>query len=240
MLVDPKPTPVELVIKSASMQRALEALLLAARRDAPIMLRAEIGSGVGTLARTAHANSPHRDRPFLRLACASMTELPSKTSLVTNGGTVFLEEIGQLPAELQMKLAHLLDELSAQAADIRLISSVRQDVDQDLKHGRLRSDLFFRLNTVEIPVPPLRDRREDIMPLARRFIASLSAGLGRKAPTLSKGAATALLAHSWPGNVRELRNVLERALLIWPADIIEAEAFAADYLGTSSPDVRSR
>jgi NtrC-family two-component system response regulator AlgB len=207
------------------MRRTLDALLLAARTDAPILLRAEMGSEVAGLARLIHDHSARRDRAFLSLACPSIRELPSRALLDAEGGTLFLDEIGDLAADLQPRLVHLLDRLSAQAGAIRLISATRRDLDQEIARRRFRKDLFFRLNVIEIRVVPLRERPEDILPLARDLIGSLSADLGRPAPVLSEDAAAMLLHHPWPANLRELRNVIERALLIWPAEVIEPEAF---------------
>ena len=217
---------IQLVTSSASMQRALDALLLAARSEAPIMLRAEIGSEVTALARLAHDNSRHCNRPFLALSCHSMTELPSGALAAVSGGTLFLDEVGDLAGTLQTKLVHLLDGLATQGEMTRVISATKHDLSQDACEGHFRKDLFFRLNVLEIRIPPLRERPEDILPLARALIASLSTDLGRLAPTLSEEAAAALLRHPWPANLREVKNVIERALLMWPGDTIKLDAFS--------------
>jgi NtrC-family two-component system response regulator AlgB len=124
-----------------------------------------------------------------------------------------------------MGLVQVLERLSERRSPLRIISATKRDLEQDLKEGRFREDLFFRLNVVDIRIPPLRERPEDILPLAQHLIVALSVDLGRVAPALSKDAAAMLLQHSWPANVRELKNVIERALLIWPGDILESEAF---------------
>jgi two-component system, NtrC family, response regulator AlgB len=220
-----RPSQIELATRSSAMHRTLEALWLAARTDAPIMLRAEIGSEVAGLARRVHDHSSRRDRAFLSLACPSITELSSKALSEAAGGTLFLDEIGDLAGDLQARLVHLLDELSAEGDTTRLISATKRDLDQEVASRRFREDLFFRLNVIEIRVLPLRERPEDILPLARDLIASLSADLGRRTPVLSEDAAAMLLHHRWPANLRELKNVIERALLIWPAEVVEPEAF---------------
>lgn len=220
-----RPSPVELATSSGAMHRTLDALCLAARTDAPIMLRAEIGSEVSSLARMAHEHSLRRARPFLALACSAINELPSRTAAGVGDGTLFLDEVGDLSADLQARLVRWLDRQSAQAGAPRVISATKRDLGQAVGDGRFREDLFFRLNVMEIRVLPLRERPEDILPLAAELIASLSADLGRRAPVLSEDAAALLTRYRWPANLRELTNAIERALLIWPAPVIEAEAF---------------
>jgi NtrC-family two-component system response regulator AlgB len=224
--MDERLSPLRCVTSSASMQRALDALLFAARSEAPIMLRAEIGSEVTALARLAHDNSRHCNRPFLALPCPSITEMDSGSLVTVTGGTLFLDEVGSLADALQPKLVNLLDDFSTQGEMTRVISATKRDLTKDVGAGHFRKDLFFRLNVLEIRVPPLRQRPEDILPLARALIASLSADLGRPAPALSEEAAAMLLQRSWPANLRELKNVIERALLIWPGDTIQPEALA--------------
>jgi two-component system, NtrC family, response regulator AlgB len=225
-LVHERLSDIQCVTSSASMQRALDALLLAARSEAPIMLRAEIGSEVTALARLAHDNSRHCNHPFLALSCPSMTELPSGALAAVGGGTLLLDEVGDLADAIQTKLVHLLDRFATQGETTRVISATTRDLTEDAGEGHFRKELFFRLNVLEIRIPPLRERPEDILPLARALIASLSTDLGRAAPTLSKEAAAALLQHPWPANLREVKNVIERALLLWPGDTLELDAFS--------------
>ena len=225
--MDEWPTQVQLSTSSVAMQRALNALLLAARSEAPIMLRAEIGSEVAALARFTHDNSRHHNRPFLALSCPSMTELPSAALVAARGGTLLLDEVGTLADGLQTKLVDLLDRFAAQAETTRVISATKRDLAKDAGEGHFRKELFFRLNVVEIRIPPLRERPEDILPLVRSLIASLSVDLGRPTPTLSEGAAAALVRHPWPANLREVKNVIERALLLWPGDTLEPDALFA-------------
>ena len=207
------------------MMRALDELLLAARSEAPIMLHAEIGMEVAALARLAHDNSRRRDRPFVALSCPTITDLPPMVFRI-NGGTLFLDGVGDLTTTLQTKLVHVLDKLSLHGATTRVISATRRDLNEDIARGRFRQDLFFRLNVVDIRIPPLRERPEDILPLAQELVLSLCADLGRRVPLLSENAVAMLLRYSWPANLRELRNVIERALLIWPTDLIGPEALS--------------
>jgi NtrC-family two-component system response regulator AlgB len=224
-VLDP-PSQLPLEIHSASMRRTVEALLAAARTDAPIVLRGELGTEVLDLARLAHQRSPRCEQRFETLACASLDQLPVQTLATTAGGTIFLHEVGELPAPLQSKLVHLLDALASPGPPARLISSNRRNLDEELASGRLGSELCFRLNVVDIRVPPLRERPEDVLPAARRIISSLSTDLGRRAPALSGEAAALLQRYPFPGNVRELGNLVERALLVCPGDLLEADAFA--------------
>ncbi len=224
-MLDP-PSQLPLETHSASMQRAVEALLAAAHTEAPIVLRGELGTEVLELARFAHEESPRRGHRFETLACASLDQLPVRALATAVGGTLFLHEVGELAPPLQPKLVHLLDALASRGPPARLISSNRRDLDEEVASGRLGSELRFRLNVVDIRVPPLRERPEDILPAARGIILSLSTDLGRRAPALSAEAAALLQQHPFPGNARELHNLIERALLLCPGDLLEADAFA--------------
>jgi NtrC-family two-component system response regulator AlgB len=226
MSVPDPPSQLPLEIQSASMRRTVEALLAAARTDAPIVLRGELGTEVLDLARLAHQESPRREHRFETLACASLDQLPVQSLATTAGGTIFLHEVGELAAPLQPKLVHLLDALASRGPPARLVSSNRRDLDEEVTSGRLGAELCFRVNVVDIRVPPLRERPEDILPAARGTILSLSTELGRRAPALSAEAAALLQQYPFPGNMRELHNLVERALLLCPGDLLEADAFA--------------
>jgi NtrC-family two-component system response regulator AlgB len=216
----------------------LEALDKAARSEAPILLRAELGSEVTAFARRAHAQSPRRLRSFLHVRCALIDQLSFGAIAPAAVGTVFLDEVGELPEGLQTRLVHALDRLASEGSQPRLISSTRRNLDEEVTRRRFREQLFFRLNVVDIRIPPLRERQEDILPLASRLIESLSATIGRRPPTLSKDAASLLTQHAFPGNVIELENAIERALLIWPGAVLDAEAFTE--LTTSDVHARPR
>jgi NtrC-family two-component system response regulator AlgB len=225
MSVHDPPSQLPLEIHSASMRSAVDALVVAARTDAPIVLRAELGAEVVELARFAHQQSPRRGHRFVTIACPSIGQFPVQTLAATAGGTIFLHQVGDLAAPLQSTLVHLLDALASRGPPARLISSTQRDLDEEVASGRLRPDLCFRLNVVDVRVPPLRERPDDLLPAARTIISSLSDDLGRRAPSLSAEAATLLQQHQFPGNLRELRNLVERALLLSPADVLEPDAF---------------
>jgi NtrC-family two-component system response regulator AlgB len=226
---------VSIGVHSATMRSAMEALRAAARTDAPIVLRAELGCEISELARFAHEQSERRAGPFLALACSSLTQLPVHNLSASVRGTIFLRAIGDLAEPLQAKLVHLLDALETRGPPPRLICSTQRDLDTEVDEGRLRQDLLYRLNVVDIRIPPLRERREDILPAARAFIALLSADLGRPPPSLSADAAVWLERHPFPGNVRELRNLLERALLGSCGEVLEVEALADPGAGDLRP-----
>jgi NtrC-family two-component system response regulator AlgB len=149
------------------------------------------------------------------------------------GGTVFLDEIGEVSPALQAKLLRFLQEKRferlgenlTRTADVRIVAATHRDLEADVKAGRFREDLLYRLNVVEVAVPPLRERTDDILPLARSFLAFFARTARRPAPDLSPAAEKALVAYPWPGNVRELRNALERALILSPGQVLEPESF---------------
>jgi NtrC-family two-component system response regulator AlgB len=205
-------------------------------------LRGENGTGKSVLARTLHALSARSGKPFVVINCPTLSEDLLASELfghargaftgavrdqegrveAAEGGTLFLDEIGELPPSLQAKLLRFLQEhrfervgeTQIRSADVRIVAATNRDIDAEVKAGRFREDLLFRLNAFELTVPPLRERREDILPLANRFLAYFA---GPDAPgrlELSKEAEAALLAYDWPGNVRQLRNAMERAAVL--------------------------
>jgi DNA-binding NtrC family response regulator len=210
--------------------------------ESPILIRGETGTGKGVLARWLHAHSARSDEAFVDLNCAGLsrefleTELfghekgaftgavANKTGLleVAHGGTVFLDEVGDMDLQIQPKLLKALEEkqfrrlgdVRDRRVDIRLIAATHQDLGQLVQDKKFRSDLYFRINTILLVVPPLRERGEDILILARLLLQTLAAQRGRRVMTLTPDAEQALRTHTWPGNIRELRNVLERAVLL--------------------------
>jgi NtrC-family two-component system response regulator AlgB len=152
---------------------------------------------------------------------------------MAQGGTLFLDEIGEIAPGLQAKLLRFLQdkqferlgENKTRHADVRVIVATNRDLETDVKAGRFREDLLYRLNVIEVTIPPLRERPEDILRLARWFLAFFARSARRSLPELSLAAEQALLHYSWPGNVRELRNAIERAVILWPAQVIEPQAF---------------
>jgi NtrC-family two-component system response regulator AlgB len=146
---------------------------------------------------------------------------------------LFLDEIGEMPANLQAKLLRFLQEKQFERigetrtrhADVRVVSATNRDLDADVRTGKFREDLLYRMNVLEVRVPPLRERPDDILPLARHFLAFFARSTGRGAPEFSPAAERALAGYAWPGNVRELRNAIERAIILWPSPRLEPQAF---------------
>src|SRR5512143_1669621 len=219
---------------SPRMQAVLDVVARAASHDVAVLLRGENGTGKGVLARALHAQSPRRDRPFVVVNCPTLSEELLASELfghargaftgavrdqegrveAAEGGTVFLDEIGEISPALQAKLLRFLQEkrfervgeTRTRSADVRIVAATNRDLDAEVKAGSFREDLLYRLNVLEIVVPPLRQRPEDILPLARGFVEFFARQAGRSPPELSPATEKLLVTYPWPGNVRELRN----------------------------------
>jgi NtrC-family two-component system response regulator AlgB len=231
-----------------------------------VLLRGESGTGKGVLARALHAESPRGRGPFVVVSCPTLSEellaselfghargaftgaVRDQAGLVeaAAGGTLFLDEIAEVSPAVQAKLLRFLQdrefervgETRTRRADVRIVAATNRDLAADVASGRFREDLYWRLAVLEIRVPALRERPEDVLPLARRFLAFFDRAAGRRPQTLSAAVEQALLAHAWPGNVRELRNAMERCAILWPADVVEPEALPERMAGTVAPAPR--
>ena len=228
--------------------------------DAPaVLVLGETGTGKEVVARALHYNGPRRDKPFVELNCAALpaqlleSELfghergaftdarERKLGLVetAEGGTLFLDEIGDMDIALQAKLLKLLEEktvrrlgsLREQKVDVRIVAATHRSLEALVREGRFRADLFFRLGVVQLRLPALRERGDDILLLARHFLRLHAARYGKAAPLLTPEAEARLRQHRWPGNVRELRNVLEQAVLLNSGAPIGAAQLALSSLG---------
>src|SRR5256884_5224 len=232
----------EILGQAPGIQRVLETVAAVADADANVLIIGESGTGKELVADALHERSRRRGGPWVKINCAALpkdlieSELfghtrgaftgatSDKTGLLeeADGGSLLLDEITEMPAELQAKLLRVLEERAvrrvgaakAVPVDFRLISSTNRSPEAALREGRLRQDLFFRINTVSIDVPPLRERREDIPILVRAFLERYRAKHGRDVEGIEPEAYRRLLAYAWPGNVRELQNALERAVLV--------------------------
>jgi NtrC-family two-component system response regulator AlgB len=236
-----------------AVRAVLEMVARVAASDAAVLFRGENGTGKGVLARALHKQSKRSERPFVLVNCPTLSEELLASELfghakgaftgavrdqigrveAAEGGTLFLDEIGEIPSNLQAKLLRFLQEKQfervgetrTRQADVRVIAATNRDLEADVKIGRFREDLLYRLNVVEVKVPALRERREDIVPLARHFLAFFARTMGRLVSELSPAAEQSLQDYAWPGNVRELRNTIERAMILWPSPRIEPQAF---------------
>jgi DNA-binding NtrC family response regulator len=244
---DQPPLPDGVVIASPLMAEVCRDLAQVARSEAPVLLSGETGTGKEVLADLVHRWSGRSSGPFTAVNVASLPETLVEAELFgarrgaytgadrdregrfqeADGGTLFLDEIGELPLALQPKLLRALQEKRVarlgdpheRSVDFRLVSATNRDLEEAIAAGAFREDLYYRLAVVVIEIPPLRERREDILPLADRFLAA--AGAGRK--RLSPAAERALLAHRWPGNVRELQNTMLRAAILAAGDVVLPE-----------------
>ncbi|GHG89490.1 sigma-54 dependent transcriptional regulator [Comamonas sp. JC664] len=238
---------------SPAMHAAIGLLTRAAASDAAVLLRGESGTGKGVLARALHSLSARRRRPFVTVNCPTLSEQLLSSELfghvrgaftgavkdqpgrveVAEGGTLFLDEIAEMSPGLQAQLLRFLQEKQferlgegrTRKADVRVVAATNRDLEKDVAEGRFREDLLYRLNVIEVKLPSLRERPEDLLALARRFVAFFSRAAQRPPPELSPATEQMLLAYGWPGNVRELRNAMERALIVWPAAVLEPQAF---------------
>lgn len=244
---------IDLATESPRMRSVLETIRRAAASDVAILLRGESGTGKGVLARALHAQSPRRSHPFVVVNCPTLSEDLLASELfghakgsftgavrdqagrveAAEGGTLFLDEIGEISPALQAKLLRFLQEKQFERlgesvtrhADVRVVAATNRDVEKDVQEGRFREDLLYRLNVVEVVLPPLRDRPEDLLHLARGFLAFFARAARRPGMELSPAALEVLCSYGWPGNIRELRNAIERAVILWPAPVIEPAAF---------------
>ncbi len=258
----------DFVANSESMLKIIETLEKVIPTKSNIFLLGESGSGKGLIAELIHCNSPRRDKPFISINCSAIPEglleselfgykkgaftgaVSDKLGLIplAHQGTLFLDEIGDMPPNLQAKLLKVLEtgevyplgDIKSRIVDVRIISATHVDIDGRLKEGRFREDLYWRLNVIEMKVPPLRERKEDIEMLAKHFITKFAEEHKKNIKGIDKQALSLLIEYPWPGNVRELRNVIERSVVlsegnyITPADIPDKVKKAEQEKGTGA------
>ncbi len=231
---------------SPNLRRLLDTIDVVAATGATVLIRGESGVGKERFARAIHERSPRRSGPLVKVNCASVPKELFESEFfghvrgaftgafkdragrfeLADGGTLFLDEIGDIPLDLQAKLLRVLQESEfervgddrTRKVDVRIVAATNRNLESDVLAGRFRQDLYYRLSVFPLEVPPLRARREDVVPLAEHFLASSSAKLGRSEQLAFDGAQRAMLmAYDWPGNVRELQHVIERAVILSPS-----------------------
>jgi two-component system response regulator AtoC len=239
----------KVIAESPSMKDVLRlAATVAAAGNTTVLIHGETGAGKEVIARYIHASSPRANAPLQALNCAAIPEHLVESELfgyekgaftdaknsrkglfeLADGGTVVLDEIGEIPLALQAKLLRFLEERTFRrlgatreiAVDVRVLAMTNRSLRDEVSKGRFREDLFHRLHVFPILIPPLRDRREDILPMALEFVKHFSTGLGKHFMSLSEDFRQRLLDHPWTGNVRELRNLIERTVIIEDGDIL--------------------
>src|ERR1700756_2728080 len=252
-IAEARPTP---IFKSKPMQEIEELIDAMAPSDANVLIVGESGVGKEVIANTIHARSRRAGQPVVKLNCAAFPQTMIEGELfgyvkgaftgamhdfpgmiaAANGGTLFLDEISDMPADLQTRFLRVLQEreyrplgsTQIMKADFRAIASTNRPITQALAENRLRSDLYYRLNTFQIEVPPLRERKQDIPPLVAFFVKQFAQQLGKPEPTIAPDAFQKLLDYAWPGNVRELQNAIEYAVVLARQNLIGVKELPAE------------
>jgi DNA-binding NtrC family response regulator len=246
-----KESPFEFVGTSRQLTDILALIRKVAPTDSPVFIQGESGTGKELVANTVWHYSKRKDTPFIALNCASLSESLIESEIfghekgaftsayqlkhglveVADTGTLFLDEIGEMPIGLQAKLLRFLDSgeyrrvggNKALTVDVRLIAATNKDLTAMIKKGTFREDLYYRLNVINITIPPLRERKEDIAALARHFLKQYAKKMGKSITGLKPDALDLLAGYHWPGNVRELENVVERAVILCETDLLGGE-----------------
>ncbi len=249
--------PAVVVVDPAMKQLYAEAKTLA-RGDIAVLLLGETGTGKEVLAEAIHRSSPRAAKPFVRINCAGLTESLLESELfghergaftgadrakpglleLADGGTVFLDEVGELTPAVQAKLLRVLEDgailrvgaTKPHTVDLRFITATNRELPKEVEDGVFRRDLYYRINGVTLVIPPLRERPDEIEQLARHFAADAARRIGRRCPEVTPEAVDRLRRHDWPGNVRELSNTIERAVLF-----VEGSELTADHLSFDAP-----
>jgi len=245
----------EIVGESSALQRTLSQIEAVAATPATVLVLGESGVGKEMIARAIHCNSTRADKALVKVNCASIPKDLFESEFfghvrgaftgahadrvgrlqLAAGGTLFLDEVGEIPLNLQGKLLRALQERQFERvgddktldADVRIIAATNRDLETEVREGRFREDLYYRLSVFPLTVPPLRERVEDILPLARHFVTLICRELGRAPLRIGRQDAERLQRHDWPGNIRELRNVIERAIIMSKGDRLRLDGVMA-------------
>jgi DNA-binding NtrC family response regulator len=249
----------EFIGQSAPMRRVFELIERVAPSKASVAISGESGTGKEMVARAIHNLSTRRDKAFIAINCASIPATLIESELfghergaftgadqrrpgvfeLAHGGTLFLDELGEIPIELQAKLLRVLEEgrlrrLGGKVeleVDVRVLCATNRDLKAEIKAGRFREDLYFRLNVFQVPLPPLRERRDDIPILVQYFVEKFKGDSAKRVSGVHPDAMEMLKNHEWPGNIRELRNAVERAVILCDGELILREHLPPDMVG---------
>lgn len=254
----------DLVIHSKEMKKVMDIVLRVAEVDSNILITGESGVGKGMLVTTIHKLSQRREGPIISINCGAIPANLLESELfgyesgaftgasprgkmglfeLANGGTLFLDEIAEIPADLQVKLLRAIQDkevirvggTAPKKIDVRIIAATNRDLKKMMEEGRFRSDLYYRLNVIGINVPPLRERKEDIVPLTLNFIERFNRKYNKN-KTLAGETVSALIEYNWPGNIRELENLIERLVVLTRGDIIYPEELPDYFKEAPTPD----
>lgn len=256
-----------LIAKSSEMNAVLDTVARLSNYSTTVLITGESGTGKELIARAIHNHSPRKGKPFIAINCGAIPEnlieaelfgyrkgsftdaIRDKKGLLeeADGGTVFLDEVGEMPLHLQVKLLRALQERQIQPVgderlvkiDVRLVAATLRDLEADIKAGRFREDLYYRLNVVSLHVPPLRSRIDDILPLAHHFVRKHAKRLGIPPKPISKEVQQHLLTCPWKGNVRELENCIERALVMSEQAEIDMASLPDSIKNVSAPETHA-
>ena len=256
----------DLIGHSPPMLELYQTIAAVARNTSTILITGESGTGKELVARTIHARGPRLDRPFVAMNCGAVSDTLLDSQLfghrrgaftgaiadnegvfhAADGGTLFLDEIADIPSSLQVKFLRAIQEREVVPlgssrpvkVNVRLIAATNRDLDLEVREGRFRADLFYRLNVVPIALPPLRERRDDIPLLAEEYIRRYSEAFHVAPKTLTAAALAEIVRYDWPGNVRELQNVIERCFALGSGDTLDRDALPAHLRASADPAVR--
>ncbi|MFO8070465.1 MAG: sigma-54 dependent transcriptional regulator [Polyangia bacterium] len=251
----------DMIGRSKPMREVIDICKKVAPSAASVLITGESGTGKELVARAIHSGGPRSQGPFMAINCGALPEPLMESEMfghvrgaftgatedkqgllqAAHGGTVFLDEVGELPPAVQVKLLRVLQERTVRPVggsreieiDVRVLSASNLDIDRLVEQGGFRKDLFYRLNVIRLRLPPLRERREDILLLVEALRKRLAAESGHPPPEISPAATRALVEHDWPGNVRELANVLERASTLCEGDRVEVGDLSPEVTGSS-------
>ena len=232
----------DIIGESPQLQGIYDVIRRAAGTRATVLILGESGTGKELIAQALHQESPRKDKPFIRVHCAALSENLLESELfghekgsftgalarkegrfeLADGGTLFLDEIGEISPAVQVKLLRVLQQREFERVggtqtlkvDVRIVAATHRDLVAEVKAGRFREDLYYRLNVVSVTLPPLRDRKSDVPALVNHFLEKYSDSYGKQVRGLAPGTLQALLSHDWPGNIRELENAIERAVVL--------------------------